>query len=276
MDSSNRKTKFLVQYRDSITSRAGQFSLEANDFYEIYTYIYGEGPYLYFVNDRIYNIEPGSVLLLPPGVLVGGCKKKKARYTRLVCNIPIYMADFIGRLNPSLLSFMNGSEGGYIKLQGDLYNEYFSCVNELKSLSLKKDENTDTLMFSVVLKMLLLLKAACGKVAEQKPLPSDELIVKIIDVINREYANISSVCDLAEKLNYSKNYLSSYFKSRMDIGLHDFLVMKKLSVAGAKLISGKSVTEAAFECGFGSTAYFISAFKARYGVTPGKYLQENR
>ena len=276
MDSSNRKTKFLVQYRDSITSRAGQFSLEANDFYEIYTYIYGEGPYLYFVNDRIYNIEPGSVLILPPGVLVGGCKKKKARYTRLVCNIPIYMADFIGRLNPSLLSFMNGSEGGYIKLQGDLYNDYFSCVNELKSLSLKKDENTDTLMFSVVLKMLLLLKAACGKDAEQKPLPSDELIVKIIDVINREYASISSVCDLAEKLNYSKNYLSSYFKSQMDIGLHDFLVMKKLSIAGAKLLSGKSVTEAAFECGFGSTAYFISSFKARYGVTPGKYPQENR
>lgn len=276
MDSLNRKTKFLVQYRDSITSRAGQFSLEANDFYEIYTYIYGEGPYLYFVNDRIYNIEPGSVLILPPGVLVGGCKKKKARYTRLVCNIPIYMADFIGRLKPSLLSFMNGSEGGYIKLQGDLYNEYFSCVNELKSLSLRKDENTDTLMFSVVLKMLLLLKAACGKDSEQKPLPSDELIVKIIDVINREYASISSVCDLAEKLNYSKNYLSSYFKSQMDIGLHDFLVMKKLSIAGAKLLSGKSVTEAAFECGFGSTAYFISSFKARYGVTPGKYLQENR
>lgn len=276
MDSSNRKTKFLVQYRDSITSRAGQFSLEANDFYEIYTYIYGEGPYLYFVNDRIYNIEPGSVLLLPTGVLVGGCKKKKARYTRLVCNIPIYMADFIGRLNPSLLSFMNGSEGGYIKLQGDLYNEYFSCVSELKSLSLKKDENTDTLMFSAVLKMLLLLKAACGKDSEQKPLPSDELIVKIIDVINREYANISSVFGLAEKLNYSKNYLSSYFKSRMDIGLHDFLVMKKLSVAATKLLSGKSVTEAAFECGFGSTAYFISAFKARYGVTPGKYMQDNR
>lgn len=276
MDSLNRKTKFLVQYRDSVTSRAGQFSLEANSFYEIYTYIYGEGPYLYFVNDRIYNIEPGSVLLLPPGVLVGGCKKKKARYTRLVCNIPIYMADFIGRLNPSLLSFMNGSEGGYIKLQGDVYNEYFSCVNELKSLSLKKDKNTDTLMFSVVLKMLLILKGACGKDAEQKTLPSDELIVKIIDVINREYANISSVFGLAEKLNYSKNYLSSYFKSRMDIGLHDFLVMKKLSVAATKLLSGKSVTEAAFECGFGSTAYFISAFKARYGVTPGKYMQDNR
>ncbi len=276
MDNLNRKTKFLVQFRDSITSRAGQFSLEANDFYEIYTYIYGEGPYLYFVNDRIYNIEPGSVLLLPPGVLVGGCKKKKARYTRLVCNIPTFMADFIGRLNPSLLLFMNGSEGGYIKLTGELREEYFSFVEELKSLSANKDENSDALMFSVVLKMLLILKSACGKDAEQKPLPSDELIVKIIDVINREYANISSVSCLAEKLNYTKNYLSSYFKSRMDIGLHDFLVMKKLSAAGPKLISGKSVTEVAFECGFGSSAYFISAFKAKYGVTPGKYLRENR
>ena len=62
----------------------------------------------------------------------------------------------------------------------------------------------------------------------------------------------------------------------MNMGLHDFLVMKKLSVAATKLISGKSVTDVAFECGFGSTAYFISVFKARYGMTPGKYMSENR
>ncbi len=277
MSNPHSPTKFLVQYRDNVTTKAGEFSLEANDFYEIYTYIYGEGPYFYFVNDRIYAIEPGDVLLLPPGVMVGGCKKKKARYTRLVCKIPIYMADFIKQLDPALFSFLSACDVGVMKLEGALYEEYFSYVEELKALSQRKAQHTDTLMLPLVLKMLLLLKTAHnGKLGVENPLPSDELIVRIIDKINKEYSNISSVAELAEKMNYSKNYISQYFKSRMNLGLHDFLIMKKLSVAATKLITGKSVTEVAFECGFGSTAYFISIFKARYGTTPGKYASKNR
>ena len=69
------QTNFSVQFRDNVTSRAGKFSLITNNFYEIYTYIHGEGPYFYFVNDKIYSIEPGTVLFLRPGVLIGSCKK---------------------------------------------------------------------------------------------------------------------------------------------------------------------------------------------------------
>ena len=186
------------------------------------------------------------------------------------------MLDFIGKLDPALCSFMRNSEVGIIRLCGELRDEYFSYVDEMRAIVSRSDKHNDALKLSVVLKMLVLLNRACGEVPEQKPFVSDELIIKIIDTVNREYANISSVAELAEKMNYSKNYLSSYFKARMDMGLHDFLVMKKLSVAATKLISGKSVTEVAFECGFGSTAYFISIFKERYGATPGKYISKNR
>lgn len=51
------QTIFLLQYRYTVTTRAGKFSLITNDFYEIYTYMYGEGPCFYFVNDKIYAIE---------------------------------------------------------------------------------------------------------------------------------------------------------------------------------------------------------------------------
>ena len=276
MGNFHSQKRFLVQYRDNITSRAGKFSLKTNDFYEIYTYIYGEGPYFYFVNDGIYNIEPGDVLLLRPGVLIGSCKKIEARYTRLVCKMPVYMVDFIKEINPALFSFLCNSEANILKLNGHS-EEYFAYVEELKELSFKNGKHRDTLMFSIILKMLVLLnKASKSDTRVKTPGVSNELIVRIIDKINQEYANISSVAELAAKLNYSKNYISQYFKSHMNMGLHDFLIMKKLSVAAAKLISGKSVTDVAFECGFGSTAYFISVFKARYGVTPGKYIVENR
>ncbi len=270
-------TKFLVQYRDNVTSRAGKFKLETNNFYEVYTYIYGEGPYFYFVNDRIYSLEPGCVLLLRPGVLVGGCKKIEARYTRLVCKLPVGMVEFINSLSPTLASFLCDSDVSILRLEGDLQKEYYSYVEELAMLSKKNGRYKSALMFSVLIKMLVLLSRIEG--SENAPRAaggSDGLIGKIINTINDEYAEISSVAELAKRMNYSKNYLSQYFKTRMNMGLHDFLIMKKLSVAAAKLISGKTVTEAAFECGFGSTAYFISVFKARYGTTPGKYMSDDR
>ena len=277
MGGSNSLAKFLVQYRDNVTNRAGKFSLKTSNFYELYTYIYGEGPFFYFVNDKIYSIEPGSVLLLRPGVLIGSCKKNKVRYTRLVCRIPIYMAEFINKLDPSLFSFLSRDDIGIFNLEGAEREEYFSCVEEMKVLAACKDNVSEALMFSLLLKMVIILNRACPPdTSKYVPASSDELIVRIIEKINEEYASLSTVAELARKINYSKNYVSQYFKSRMNMGLHDFLIMKKLSAAQAKLISGKSITDVAFECGFGSTAYFISIFKARYGTTPGKYISENR
>ena len=125
MGDSHTSSKFLVQYRDNITSRAGKFSLKTNDFYEIYTYIHGDGPYFYFVNDSIYTIEPGAVLLLRPGVLVGSCKKIQARYTRLVFKIPIYMMDFICKINPVCSELFCNSDVSILNLTGERKKDYY-------------------------------------------------------------------------------------------------------------------------------------------------------
>lgn len=277
MEKSDFEALFSVQYRDNVTSRAGKFPLTTKDFYEIYTYISGEGPYFYFVNDKVYTVEPGTVLFIRPGVLIGNCKKEKARYTRLVCKLPVYAVDFISQLDPRLFAFLHDSDVSVFRPESEYRDEYFSYVDEMRALLVREVEHNKTLMFSVALRMLVLLsKISESPVNSQKSTSEDKLIAGIINTINKNYANLSSVAELADEMNYSKNYLSQYFKSHMDIGLHDFLIMKKLSVAAVKLISGKSVTDTAFECGFGSTAYFISVFKARYGMTPGKYISEKR
>ena len=150
-------TKFLVQYRDNITSRAGKFNLKTNEFFEIYTYIYGEGPYFYFANDRIYTIEPGSILILRPGVLVGSCKRNKARYTRLVCKIPTHMMDFICEMNSACADLLFDSDVSIVNLSGSPKEEYFSYVEKLRELSALGSKHRDTLMFSVLLQMLVIL-----------------------------------------------------------------------------------------------------------------------
>ena len=265
--------KFKVEYRDSVTTRAGRFSLDTRDYYEIYAYLYGEGPYFYFINDRMYEIKPGAILFVRPSVLVGSCKKLRVRYKRLVCRIPTDMMAFIASLDPKLSMLIYDSETSVFKPEGERFEKCFSLVRELRELTLGGEGQSAALILSVILRLMLPLSDECS--FEYKGEASSELIARVIDTVNRDYASISSVVKLAEKMNYSQNYLSQYFKSKMNMGLHDFIITKKLSVAAAKLRLGLGVTEVAYECGFGSTAYFIRLFKEKYGVTPGKYIGEN-
>ena len=41
-------------------------------------------------------------------------------------------------------------------------------------------------------------------------------------------------------------------------------------------ITEKSVTEIAFDAGFGDVSYFINMFKKKYGVTPLKYRKKDK
>jgi len=49
MKKSERNSNFFVEYRSKATKNPGAFALATNDFYEIYTYIHGEGPLFFFV-----------------------------------------------------------------------------------------------------------------------------------------------------------------------------------------------------------------------------------
>ncbi len=271
------ENKFLAQYRDSITSRAGKFSIGTNVFYEIYTYIYGEGPFFYFVNNRMYELHAGDIILLRPGVLSGSCKKKKARYVRFIVKIPEYMLEFLKDIDTNLYSFLTAAEldVNIIRLPEPQMQKYLEIIEEIKLLIDENKNSNRILVFSAVLRQLSFLFRAASDAQAISQKPENELISLIVEKINKDYASLSSVAEIAESLNYSKNYISGYFKRHMNVGLHDFLVIKKLSVAAANLISGKSVTESANEAGFGSTAYFISVFKSHYGVTPRKYAELN-
>uniref|UniRef100_UPI001FCE5567 AraC family transcriptional regulator n=1 Tax=Escherichia coli TaxID=562 RepID=UPI001FCE5567 len=49
-----------------------------------------------------------------------------------------------------------------------------------------------------------------------------------------------------------------------------------LEIQGASLMDNKNITQVAQLCGYSSTSYFISVFKAFYGLTPLNYLAKQR
>jgi len=264
---------FFVQFKDSVTTRAGKFAVTNSSCYEVYYYIYGEGKFFYFVNDSLIELFPGDIIVTRPGILCGSYKKLTARYTRLIFRLSPELVTLIGLLDKKIYDFITDSEISLIRPEGALAERVVEISDKLRSL-LADGTRSIIEAFSLFLKLLHSAAAGVGYTSVRGGV-SNELISTVVEKINRDFAELSTVADVARSLNYSKNYLSQYFKKHMDVGLHDFLIGRKLAVAATMLVAGKSVTACASACGFGSTAHFISLFKSRYGVTPKKY-QENK
>lgn len=95
------------------------------------------------------------------------------------------------------------------------------------------------------------------------------------DYLHLQLANPLDMEMLAERLGYSKYYLSRLFKKETGISVNDYL--RKIRIERACLMlgtTGYSIDEIAVRTGFGSRSFFANTFKKYMGMTPVQYRQE--
>ena len=92
-----------------------------------------------------------------------------------------------------------------------------------------------------------------------------------IDYINAHYDEELTLDLIAKNAYISVNQLCRLFNQYCSTTVTKYIIGKRITEAKKLLANGKSVTEAAFACGFNDYANFIRAFKNAVGVPPGKY-----
>ena len=94
----------------------------------------------------------------------------------------------------------------------------------------------------------------------------------MLDFIYTHYQKQISLKDLAQAANVSRSEAGRCFNSFMNCSPIEFLIRHKLQIA-YKMLAEKiyTVEEVCNFCGFNSVNYFRRQFKAKYGITPGKY-----
>ena len=86
-----------------------------------------------------------------------------------------------------------------------------------------------------------------------------------------------SVESMANFVHLSRSHFSIKYKERFGVSPNEDLTQAALLLATRYLTSGNmQVYDIAYECGFSSPEYFIRIFKARKGVTPGKFREMYR
>lgn len=224
-------------------------------------YYMKEGTCTYYIEESMYKVLPGDVILIPGNTshrtTYGG-----VAHTRLLVNcsyayIPLAVQerlDSIGHLyrNNRVISQL---EELFAKIEHEYSHADALSGDVLKCFTAE--------LFFVILR---------HKNEHEKKRDGNDLITTVQEYIQNNYMNEVKLSSIAALLSVSQEHLSRVFKQEAGIGFKDYLVRFRLQKAEDMLKHepGRAVSEVAYACGFNDGNYFSYKFKEAYGVSPTK------
>lgn len=96
-----------------------------------------------------------------------------------------------------------------------------------------------------------------------------DVVSKAIDLIAKNYASPLTLKEVADQLFVNPSYLSCTFHRKTGVTFSSYLLDVRLTAAKDQLLTtNELISTVSVNSGFSSSAYFISCFKKKYGLTP--------
>lgn len=118
-----------------------------------------------------------------------------------------------------------------------------------------------------------IFQTLCSYMTENRNDRGSQLLEDIMNTINESYTDsMLSLTVIAEKLNITPQYLSSFFKKQSGMNLLDYVGRVRVDHAKDLLKDcSLTISEVAQRIGYANDAGLIRIFKKYEGITPGKY-----
>lgn len=252
-----------------------EFEYHFHDFNKIIIFISGNVTYL--IEGKAYKLKPWDILLVSSSEVHKAVIDAGGTYERMIIWVN---SNFLTRHNSPrcnlLTCFDIASEekSNLLRLNPDLLRQVKYILAQLKeecagdAFGSQIIKNSLFLQLIVYLNRLYLEPEAIKNQAEGD---YDESIEKVMRYINENLYQDMSIDSLASKFYMSRYHLMHKFKSQTGYTIHSYILQKRLMKANSLIKSGKSMTEACIECGFGNYSSFVRAFKKVYGLSPKKH-----
>lgn len=97
---------------------------------------------------------------------------------------------------------------------------------------------------------------------------------QILNFINHHLTEQIIIDELSKKAHMCRNDFFKWFKQQFGITPLDYINRERIKMAKRMLNdSNQSITNISYECGFSDVNYFVRLFKAKEGITPGRYRE---
>ena len=229
-----------------------------HDSYEIYINVSGDVAFL--VNNRLYPVEKGDMIVSRPGDVHLCVYQSDERHERFC--FWVNCAE-----DSPLLNFTKRQDfSNFVHYSDDTRRELLRLLYRLKDA---QSEGREPARTAYLFRLLTLFNEGEQTEREQPLLP--ENLQKILDYINGSFTQIHCVEDIVNATHISSSTLNRWFRTYLQISPHKYIEALKLSYAQRLLLDGKTVTEVCNHSGFTDCSRFIAIFKSKFGETPLQY-----
>lgn len=267
----------MIDYRVTRLKRESYFEMDqshVHDFYEIYYLV--SGTRRYFIDDSIYTINKGDIVVIPEGTIHRTTYNNEKVHERMDCkfsrayidDIPEAKAEFLRLFKDSPVLPLHSAHREYVeRILNNIRSEYEN-PDEFS------EENARALIHQLVICLIRLKKMQDTNVESDL---TDSLMQEAARYIRSNFSSPLTLEAVAGHINISPTYFSKKFKAATGFGYREYLVNVRLQEAARLLLeTGLSITEIALKCGFNDSNYFGDVFRKAKGISPMNYRKNNK
>ena len=220
--------------------------------------VYVEEGYAHaFSGKKSHKIEKGYVFIAFPNQVHYYENSTKGKYHLIISPIDMFLSEkkFFYENEPKN-NVIKDDDGSILKMIKNIYSLNGECRGIEKT-------NLTIQVISAISKKLELIPRIKG---EGYTLP------RILSYCKENYFKDITLDSVADELDLSKYHISHLLNQRLGIGFSSYINHLRIDMACAMLRdTEKSISEIAFEAGFGSVRSFNRAFQDIMDTTPVKY-----
>lgn len=263
-----------------ITQVKGKAYAEMKDahyhpYYEFYYLL--SGTRKVFINDTIYSVKKGDLIVIPKGELhrttyIGG-----ETHERIVMDFnDAFIEPLISRIGYD--AFSKCFDNRQLSIPPNR-REY---VEELFGKIIREHNGVDSYsstILSLYVYELIMFVLRCHENSDHPCAVAeigDDIISDAARYISSNFTHELSLTQLADKYSMSPSYFSRKFKLCTGFGYKEYLITIRIIEACKLLLNTDlTITEIAEKCGFDDSNYFGDSFKKVKGISPREYRKAN-
>ena len=238
----------------------------AHDFLELYLFL--DGSVTYYIEDQVYDLCPGDLLIIPPGRMHRPViANERAAYERMVLWVEL---DYITRIDSAAGELQAalrgiGANGYRVPLRGD--DLIFAASLFRRIVKMERGG----VFTSSAIRLYLKDAFEAYSLVEKEARGETAVIPQVIRYLTEHFREPLRLDDLAARFFISKSYLNRHFKAYTTATVYAYLMALRITHARRMLREGATAAEAGRECGFSDYSTFYKAFKAQTGITPQEF-----
>jgi AraC-like DNA-binding protein len=252
-------------------------NMHSHESLEVYYSI--SGGQQFFIDKKYYSIQSGDAFVINERESHCLTQIDPGAHERIVLSIhPAYLAQLSTPQTDLSYCFYDRSDGfsHRVHIDKSRQRKFMYLIHKIVSAEGFGADAIENAAFTELMVMLNgIFRQREHRHVAGESYRYNKLVEDVIDYINNNLTDKTTLSAIAENFYISDTHLCRVFKAETGATIHQYLRMRRLSIAKQLLAKGCSVAETCEQSGFNDYANFIRTFTKTVGIPPKQFAKSS-